>query len=477
MGLRKSGIDLIGDVVWGTHISQIYSSKNDFFKFMGPYIKEGLLNNELCVWIYSNNTSLEEIKSILKCHVTNVDDFVHKGQLKIIPYTQWYVKDESFNEIRVNKQWLKLLNHATDNGYDGLRAVADTKWLEKSFYRSFLHYEEIVHKMITELPFIAVCLYDVNRLDLIEFAEIIRNHDYTIMKDKNEFRLIQNIELLVKSEQLVRSKEAYNKLLEYDKMKMEFFSNISHELRTPLNVMLSALQLIEKLKKDADQDNKEIKYLKIVRQNCFRLLRLINNLIDVTKINSEFFNLELKNCNIVEIVESITLSVAEYIKSKGIKLQFDTTTEEKIIACDSDQIERMILNLLSNAVKFTPFGGNIWVNVVDYGNKVIISVKDNGVGIPKNKQKDIFNKFVQVENLFTRHHEGSGMGLPLVKSLVEKHSGKITVKSEPGRGSEFTIILPANTVPNKIYRTKIKSSPTGHNYVERKNIEFWDIYA
>ena len=78
MGLRKSGIDLIGDVVWGTHISQIYSSKNDFFKFMGPYIKEGLLNNELCVWIYSNNTSLEEIKSILKCHVTNVDDFVHK---------------------------------------------------------------------------------------------------------------------------------------------------------------------------------------------------------------------------------------------------------------------------------------------------------------------------------------------------------------------------------------------------------------
>ncbi|HEY8805505.1 MAG TPA: PAS domain-containing protein, partial [Clostridium sp.] len=129
-------------------------------------------------------------------------------------------------------------------------------------------------------------------------------------------------------------------------LKTEFFSNLSHELRTPLNVILSALQLLDTFTSGSDVNDKERrfkKYSNIMKQNCFRQLRLINNMIDITKLDAGFFELDLQDCNIVNVVESVTMSVAEYIKSKSIELIFDTDIEECIISCDPEKIERVIL--------------------------------------------------------------------------------------------------------------------------------------
>jgi signal transduction histidine kinase len=248
-------------------------------------------------------------------------------------------------------------------------------------------------------------------------------------------------------------KRRYEEVLKYDKMKTEFLANISHELRTPLNVMLSGLQLIDLHRANGDIifKNHDISdKVGYIKQNGYRLLRLINNLIDVTKIESGFFQLHRENKNIVQVVEDITLSIAEYIKLKGINLIFDTNEEEKILAVDCDKIERIMLNLLSNAVKFTPEKGTIFVNVLCEDNNVKISVKDNGIGIPKDKQNFIFDRFTQVDSSLSRNREGSGIGLSLVKSLVELHHGKIYLDSEVGKGSTFTfeILLPLLRILN-----------------------------
>lgn len=174
MRLRKTGIDFIGYVPWGAHIGQIYSSKDDFFDVTVPYIKEGLLNNELCVWIYSQNTNHDEIKQKIKRQLINVDDFISSGQLIIIPYTKLYIKDNSFNEIRTNEQWAKLIERAINCGFNGLRGVGDTAWLEKSYFRRFCDYEENINKFMQELPFIVMCLYDAAKINLFEAAEIIK---------------------------------------------------------------------------------------------------------------------------------------------------------------------------------------------------------------------------------------------------------------------------------------------------------------
>ncbi|KUO75290.1 MAG: histidine kinase [Clostridia bacterium BRH_c25] len=260
-------------------------------------------------------------------------------------------------------------------------------------------------------------------------------------------------------------------------MKTEFFSNISHELKTPLNVILATIQLLKSQKNQAYLGMKENKYLKIMQQNCYRLLRLVNNLIDITKIDSNYYEIRLQNYDIISLVEGITMSVAEYAMDKGITILFDTNTEEKVMSCDPDQIERIILNLLSNAIKFTPKGGNIWVTIFDQGEKIEIAIKDTGIGIPRDKQECIFNRFQQVDKSLARQSEGSGIGLSLVKALVEKHNGKITLNSELDKGSEFIIEIPCNILIGLESKSSIQQNHSDHNYVERISVEFSDIYS
>jgi two-component system CheB/CheR fusion protein len=200
-------------------------------------------------------------------------------------------------------------------------------------------------------------------------------------------------------------------------------------------------------------------------------------MIDITKMDSGFYEVKMQNQNIVSIVENITLSVSDYAKAKSIELIFDTEVEEKIIACSPDCIERIMLNLLSNAVKFTDKGGSINVNMYDRQDQIQICVKDTGAGIPDGKLDIIFDRFRQVDKSLTRAHEGSGIGLSLVKSFVELHKGNISVSSKYGEGSEFIITLPVSTVPDDTENCDGSEAAALKSNVERINLEFSDVYG
>ncbi len=284
-------------------------------------------------------------------------------------------------------------------------------------------------------------------------------------------------EIVTLKQNMIENTQIMEQILENDKVKTEFFSNISHELRTPLNVILGSIQLMDfYLEGEAYHDNQEkvTRNIGTIKQNCYRLLKLVNNLIDITKIDAKAFELHLENCNIVNIIEEITLSVSDYIENKGIELIFDTDIEEKIMACDAEKVERILLNLLSNAIKFTPMGGKISVNVYDRAEGICIEVKDTGIGIPADKQKQIFSRFYQADEMFTRKHEGSGIGLSLVKSLAEMHGGTASFISQEGVGTTFIIILSGSAIENKaINYTAVRKQ----DHVERISVEFSDIYS
>lgn len=168
------------------------------------------------------------------------------------------------------------------------------------------------------------------------------------------------------------------------------------------------------------------------------------------------------------------MSVANYIEDKGITLIFDTEIEEKVIACNPDSMERIILNLLSNAMKSTNKDGSIFVNIYLEPNSVCISIKDTGIGIPENMCDLIFDRFMQVDSSLSRAKEGSGIGLSLVKSLVEIIGGSISVKSKWGEGSEFIIKLPDVNIPESEEQHTHQCLEEG--YINKINIEFSDIY-
>lgn len=269
-----------------------------------------------------------------------------------------------------------------------------------------------------------------------------------------------------------------NKVKELDKLKTEFFSNISHELKTPLNVIWTSVQLLKSLDlKGYDKSINLPRYLNIMNQNCLRLIRLINNIIDITKIDGNYLQVEMSNNDIIFTIEEITLSVVNYAESLGLNLIFDTEIEEKYMAFDQDKIERIILNLLSNAIKFTPKGGTIEVTVKDFQDSIRIIVKDSGIGIPEDKLKIIFDRFMQVDKSLSRRTEGSGIGLSLVKSLVELHGGAIKAESTYGNGSSFIIDLPVRVLEDDTVPVMKDKLIPPSNRIDRINIEFSDIYT
>ena len=264
---------------------------------------------------------------------------------------------------------------------------------------------------------------------------------------------------------------------EIEKMQQEFFANISHELRTPLNLIFGSLQLIKSVEKEVlEKRNSLNKYIDIIDQNSKRLLKLVDNLIDSTRMKCGYYEYKPKNYDIVSFVENISMSVADFAKQNNIDLIFDTDVEEKIMAFDLEKLERIMLNLLSNSIKYNKAQGQIEVLLNDCNDTFVIRVKDTGVGIPSDKLMYIFERFRQVENRFNKSTKGSGIGLSLVKDLIEIQGGTIEVKSELGVGSEFIIKLPVKILSDDSNIDKVYFNNDYHDLVKRMNIEFSDIY-
>lgn len=255
-----------------------------------------------------------------------------------------------------------------------------------------------------------------------------------------------------------------------EKTRNEVLSNISHEFKTPVNVIYSTVQM-QDLNLQKQKYDKILEFNKIIKKNCSRLVRLINNFIESTKLDENKIKLNLKCVNIVSIVEDITISVVNFAKSKNINIIFDTEEEELYCDIDIDKMERIMLNILSNSIKYNKVNGEINVLVRDKGEDIFIEVKDSGIGIPKEKIDMIFNRYERMENENAAIKEGSGIGLSIVKKLVEALKGEIQIESELEKGTLVRLIFKksANEVAlDEIYEIS-------ENLEEKVNLEMSDI--
>lgn len=243
------------------------------------------------------------------------------------------------------------------------------------------------------------------------------------------------------TDEILQNREINNLL----KAQEEFFSFISHEFKTPITVALSALQVLEFTGKDS-LNAMSLKYIGKIRQSCLQQLRLVNNLLDITRADSGYLKVNEKNVNIIEVTRLIIESIEVYAKDKGIDIEFSSSNNEIITALDDEKYERIILNLLSNAVKFTPPNKKIYVYIYVERNNVCVVVRDEGIGIPKEKLEYIFERYNQINNELVRNFEGTGIGLNLAKLMTKALGGNITVYSEENIGTSFTVELPLNKI-------------------------------
>lgn len=253
----------------------------------------------------------------------------------------------------------------------------------------------------------------------------------------SRYRLIRQQKQIIQEEKN-KSEAAYSKLREVDESKSRFFTNISHEFRTPLTVISG---MSERL-----QGNDKAKGL--IQRNTNHLLQLINQILDLRKLESGQLKTHFIQADVSKYLRYILESFHSLAASKNISLEFYSDTEPLDLDFDPEKLLRIVSNLLSNALKFTPEGGEVMLQLIKTPNHFQFSVQDTGAGIPESKLPYLFDRFYQVDGTSTRSGEGTGIGLTLVKELVELMSGKISVQSEYGKGSSFTVTLPkSNEAP------------------------------
>ena len=391
------------------------------------------------------------------------------------------------NRTKILNDNLSLFYNLADNNKDNFMYICDEDgniiYANKKFKEYYKYYTEEDKKRLS--LYFSVVQNNLKNKDEImqslnqkgDWRGIIKSLDNymsvdcsikTIEKSSNKLKYAVTYTDI---SEILKTELELEKLKVYNKEKTEFMSNISHELRTPINIFYSTIQLLDISLVKTDKDFRKIyeKYKRTLHVNCKRMLRLINNVVDISKIETGILKGKFDYYNLIAIVEDVTLSVVNYAKLKSINIQFDTNEEEFIMRCDPSMIERVLLNLLSNAIKFTPENKNIYVDICVNDDFAEIDIRDEGIGISQKDKNAIFERFVQADKSLTRENEGSGIGLSIVKSIVDLHDGYISVESEIGKGSTFKIILPHRCNKNidyKIYDTS--------NY--NTELELSDIY-
>lgn len=297
-------------------------------------------------------------------------------------------------------------------------------------------------------------------------AQEIRFYE-TVHQKTFQVSIIDSIEDKIKLEDAKRELQLRDVM---EKTRDEVLSNISHEFKTPVNVIYSTVQ-IQDLNLQKEDYDKILEFNKLIKQNCNRLIRLINNFIDSTKLENNKVEIHKKRVNIVSITEDITMSVINFAKRQKIDVVFDAEQEELYCDIDIDQMERIMLNILSNAIKYNNPNGNIDVIVKDRKEKVYIDVIDSGIGIPKDRINTIFDRFERMENKNAVIKEGSGIGLSIVKKLVDALDGEINIESEVDKGTTVRLIFKKSKNQNGIEEVYDISQ----HLEEKVNLEMSDI--
>ncbi|WP_195264194.1 tetratricopeptide repeat-containing sensor histidine kinase [Clostridium sp. 1001275B_160808_H3] len=420
-------------------------------------------------------------KSIYKLDIYHIDSYLIKYNLLLVQYkisqTDDSIIDPSLNDLFY---YLDNAYYIYKSNITKFKFMEFDYWLEIAYGNLFYRLNDYDNALFHHKKSLLYSekyknMNTINSYKLIyKDFEALENYKEALNYLKASTETLESYNIDKNSDIYIQLFDDYENLKCYHSIKNDFFSNLSHELRTPINIIYSSVQLISSLK-DRDPDSiKEyfFKYEKSVRQNCLRMLKLINNLIDITKIDSGSAKLNLVTLDIVSFIEDLTLSIIPYTRYKKLNVTFDTNVEKLYMNLDTYALEKILLNLLSNAIKFTNPNGNILVKINSNNNFTKIIVRDDGIGIPSNLKNLIFDKFFKVDDTLSRNTEGSGIGLSITKGLVEMHGGFIIVNDEYTNGTELIVNLP--TQPKK---QSLKNSDFKYFIDDEKIIrELSDIY-
>jgi signal transduction histidine kinase len=419
---RKTGIDIIGNIPWGTHLCFIYETQKDLVDILIPYFKAGLENNEFCMWVTSEPFTEEEVKRAMKKALPDFDQFLKKGQIEIIPYNEWYLKSGRFNSERVLNGWVEKHNQALVKGYEGLRLTGNMVWLEKKDWRDFSNYEEAINNVISNYRMLVICSYPLDKCGAFEMVDIFNTHNSLLIRKRGQWKVIENIEHKLKGESLKFS-DKMKRLNIYLQSKRESEKTlVSKYIHDDIAQTLVALKmLLYSMNMDLPEG------MNVMSERIQKVSEIIDK--TVHRVKEIFTELRPSVLNHFGLVAAIQWKAEEFENRVGIKCKVAIGSERIDLDWDrSTTIFRIFQELLTNVERHAEATQvNIKLSVKD--DKLELKVKDNGKGILEKQLAD-----------------PKSFGIIEIIERVRSLGGEEIFKGVPNKGTIVTIRIPFKTI-------------------------------
>jgi signal transduction histidine kinase len=444
----RSGIQIVGDLQWGAHFCQFYESSQDLADIVIPYLLAGIHGNEQCIWVTSKPLHADVARGLLGAVVPDIRALEHSGQIALIDYRDWYTKIGPLTIDGLLRMWIDLQDLALQRGHAGLRVTGNASWLYRYTWKSFLEYEAGVTAMLRGLRILAFCTYSLGQCSSHRIIDVVQSHQFALVRRAKRWELIESSPLKIAKEELNKLNEELEERIRQRTAELEvalrvredFISVASHELKTPIaSLQLYIESLVRANAKGAFSQAQLAERLAKAKAECGRLEALMDYLLDFSRASSGQLPLSYEEVDLAELARMTAQHFDDSLRQASCALSL--RADAPIIGVwDRRRIEQVLVNLLSNAIRHAP-GAPIELTVTEQDGQAVLSVRDHGPGIEPDKLDRIFERFVQLSPP-EQHRGGFGLGLWIVRKIVDAFRGTLDVKSVPGEGSTFIVMLP-----------------------------------
>jgi signal transduction histidine kinase len=459
--MRKTGIDVVGDMPWGTHFCLFYETKRDLLDTMISYCKTGLESEEFCLWVVAEPLTTEEAMDALKDAVPDLDRYLADQSIEIVSARDWYLQDGTFDLNRATGRWHEKLAYASARGYAGVRVTGDTAWLEKKDWKDFCEYEEGLNEAIANRHLAVLCTYPIASCGAVEVLDVTRTHQFALARRRGSWDVIETAghkqakaeikrlneeleqrvvertsQLMLASEAL---REAQTELAHVNRVTTmgQLAASIAHEVNQPIAGVVTNADAALRWLGHRPPDLEKVQY------SLDEIIKDGNRAGDVIgRIRALIKNVPpRKDCLEINeaILEVVALTHGEAVKN-SVSLQTQLAAGLPRIQGDRVQLQQVILNLIVNAVEamsgVSERSRELLISTGKDSSGVLVAVQDSGPGLNPKSFDRLFDAF------YTTKPGGMGMGLSICRSIVEAHGGRIWASRTAGPGATVQFTLP-----------------------------------
>ena len=464
--MRKTGIDVVGDMPWGTHFCLFYETKDDILDTLVSYCKAGLESEEFCLWVVSEPVTVDEAKHALNQAVPELDRYLAGHSIEIVSAREWYLQDGTFDLKRVIGAWHEQLARALASGYTGVRVTGDTAWLEKKDWKDFCEYEEALNESVANQRLAVLCTYPLAACGAAEILDVVRTHQFATAKrhgrwdvietagvkqakaeikrlnEELEQRVVERTRQLTAASEALREAQAALTHVTRVTTLGEVTASFAHELNQPLAAIVNnanaCLGLLPSGRHGLDEVREALADIVSDADRASAIIERVRGLAKRTPPEK----VPLRLGDVVD--DLVALAAAESV-ARGVAIRTDLAADLPVVLGDRVQLLQVLLNLVVNGMdamssvdeperRLDILGRP---DTRDGGPAARISVQDRGVGLDAGRMDRLFEAF------YTTKPHGMGMGLAICRSIIEAHGGRLWAESNQGPGATFSFRLPA----------------------------------